>query len=75
MHNFMIRVELNKLNYKHIWVDINQININYENRRKDLIGFYFEKLDERILFKLNWLFNFKNRNYDTTTLLNDSLGF
>jgi hypothetical protein len=49
----MIRVELNKLIYKHIWVDINQININYENRRKDLIGFYFGKLDERILFKLN----------------------
>jgi hypothetical protein len=49
----MVRVELNKLNYKYIYVDINQINISYENRRKDLIGFYFGKLDERILFKLN----------------------
>jgi hypothetical protein len=49
----MIRVELNKLNYKHISVDINQVNNNYENQNKDLIGFYFGKLDERILFKLN----------------------
>jgi hypothetical protein len=44
----MIRVELNILNYKHISVDINQVNINYENRSKDLIEFYFGKLDERI---------------------------
>jgi hypothetical protein len=22
----------NKLNWKHIWVDINQVNINYESR-------------------------------------------
>jgi hypothetical protein len=58
----MIRVELHKLNYKHIWVDINQININYENRRKDLIGFYFGTLDERILFKLNWYLILKTGN-------------
>jgi hypothetical protein len=44
----MIRVELKKLNYKHILVDINQINS---------------------------IFNFKNRNYDTTMLKNNSLGF
>jgi hypothetical protein len=49
----MIRVELNKLNYKHISVDINQVNNNYENRNIDIIGFYLEKLDERILIKLN----------------------
>jgi hypothetical protein len=49
----MIRVKLNRLNYKHISVDINQVINNYENWNIDLIGFYFEKLDERILFKLN----------------------
>ena len=27
----MIHVELDKLNYKHIWFDIYQINIIYEN--------------------------------------------
>jgi hypothetical protein len=34
----MVRVELKKLNYKHIYVDVNEVNINYENWSKDLIG-------------------------------------
>ena len=29
----------NKLNYKRVWVDINQVNITYENRSKHLISF------------------------------------
>ena len=43
----------NNLNYKHVWVDINQVNITYENRSKHIISFYLAKLGERILIKLN----------------------
>ena len=58
---YMIHVKLKKINYKHIWVDINQVNINYENRSKDWICLYLGKLDERILIKLNLYLNFKTR--------------
>ena len=36
----------NKLYYIHIWVDINQVDTNYENWSKNLIGFYLKTLDK-----------------------------
>jgi len=53
MNNFITCVELDKLYLEHIYVGVNQINTNYENWGKDLIIFYLEKMDERILVKLN----------------------
>ena len=43
----------NKLNYKYIWFDINQVNISGENQSTDLIIFLLGNLVERILIKLN----------------------
>jgi len=54
----MSDVELNKLNYKHIWV-INQVNINYEDWSRTLICFSLEKLIRIDINQLNSIFNLK----------------
>ena len=54
----MSDVELNKLNYKHIWV-INQVNINYEDWSRTLICFSLEKLIRIDIDQISSIFNLK----------------